>query len=77
MPNSPFKSLSFPCGTAALQEISVTQETLVWMSEMYDDQNNQSIEQIKQQIHATVIIPQEEYWGKVTGQELFIESTSV
>lgn len=47
------------------------------MSEMYDNQNNQSVKQIKQQIHATVIIPQEEYWGKVTGQEIFIESTSV
>ena len=47
------------------------------MSAMYDDQNNQSVKQIKEQIHATVIIPQEEYWGKVTGQEIFIESTSV
>ena len=47
------------------------------MSEIYDDQNSQSVKQIKEQIHATVIIPQEEYWGKVTGQEIFIESTSV
>lgn len=56
MPNSPLKSLSFSpvVHLHAGKSVSLKKPWFEWG--MYDDQNNQSFEQIKQQIRMTVII---------------------